>query len=187
MPNSTAPDHSPWSRQRLLTTLASVAVLIVAVGLAWWTAGGNDDAKTASTPSAHSVVAPGSASTSTSSRSAGAKTTSGKRQTPKPSSKPAQNVPARVQKTLALIDAGRWPADADSPGTRGGDRFGNYENRLPATGPDGRRRTFQEWDVNPKQPGRGRDAERIITANDGSAWYTLDHYQTFIQIRGPSR
>lgn len=45
---------------------------------------------------------------------------------------------------------------------------------------------YQEWDVNPKARNRGRDAERIITAADGSAWYTLDHYQTFINIRGPN-
>lgn len=45
---------------------------------------------------------------------------------------------------------------------------------------------FQEWDVNPKKPGRGRDAERIITADDGSAWYTDDHYRSFKQIRGPN-
>ena len=34
--------------------------------------------------------------------------------------------------------------------------------------------------------GRGRDAERIITADDGSAWYTDDHYRSFKQIRGPN-
>lgn len=42
--------------------------------------------------------------------------------------------------------------------------------------------TYQEWDVNPAGPG-GRDAVRIVTGNDGSAWYTEDHYGTFTRIR----
>ena len=33
--------------------------------------------------------------------------------------------------------------------------------------------------MNLKKPGRSRDAERIITADDGSAWYTDDHYRSF--------
>ena len=78
-----------------------------------------------------------------------------------------------------------WPP-ADAPGTSGGRTFRNNEGLLPATGANGQPLRFQEWDVNRKKSGQGRDAERIITANDGSAWYTLDHYRTFIQIRGPS-
>lgn len=99
----------------------------------------------------------------------------------------AAAVPARVSATLALIDAGSWPAAANAPGTQGGRQFGNREGLLPRTDAGGEQLRFQEWDVNPKQRGQGRDAERIITANDGSAWYTLDHYRSFVQIRGPSR
>ena len=79
-------------------------------------------------------------------------------------------------------DAGKWPEAANAPGTRGGTNFRNNEGLLPRTGSDGRRLRFQEWDVNPKKPGRGRDAERIITADDGSAWYTDDHYSSFRRI-----
>lgn len=92
--------------------------------------------------------------------------------------------PERVVRTLALIDAGRWPGAADAPGTRGGRTFRNNEGLLPRTDSTGARARYQEWDVNPKRPGRGRDAERIITGADGSAWYTLDHYRSFHQIRG---
>lgn len=94
-------------------------------------------------------------------------------------------MPARVATTLALIDAGRWPAAANSPGTQGGRSFRNNEGLLPRADSAGRRMRYQEWDVNAKASDRGRDAERIITAADGSAWYTLDHYRTFIKIRGP--
>ncbi|MFZ2509961.1 MAG: ribonuclease domain-containing protein [Gordonia sp. (in: high G+C Gram-positive bacteria)] len=99
----------------------------------------------------------------------------------------AAAVPERVAVTLALIDAHQWPDAAHAPGTQGGRQFGNREGLLPPTGASGERLRFQEWDVNPKQRGKGRDAERIITAQDGSAWYTLDHYRSVVQIRGPAR
>ncbi|MFT4202076.1 ribonuclease domain-containing protein [Gordonia sp. (in: high G+C Gram-positive bacteria)] len=95
------------------------------------------------------------------------------------------NAPARVLRTLSLVDAGQWPEAANAPGTSGGRTFRNNEGQLPKTDSTGARARYQEWDVNPKRPGRGRDAERIITGADGSAWYTLDHYRTFHQIRGP--
>ena len=43
--------------------------------------------------------------------------------------------------------------------------------------------TYREWDVNPKPATGRRDAERIVTGSDGSAYYTSDHYQTFRKIR----
>ncbi|MBS4102031.1 ribonuclease domain-containing protein [Tsukamurella paurometabola] len=91
-------------------------------------------------------------------------------------------VPERVRATLARIDAGTWPPN-DGSGTQGGRNFGNFEGRLPKTDKQGRRAKYTEWDVNVKKPGRGRDAERIITGADGGAWYTLDHYETFTRIR----
>ena len=91
-----------------------------------------------------------------------------------------------MRQTLALIDAGTWPAAANAPGTRGGIVFRNNEGRLPSATSSGKAITYREWDVNPKEPGRSRDAERIVTGSDGSAWYTDDHYQTFVLIRGPT-
>lgn len=92
-------------------------------------------------------------------------------------------VPERAYRTLEEIDAGRWPDSANAPGTKGGERFGNREGRLPETDSAGRPLTYKEWDVNPKQPNRSRDAERIVTGSDGSAWYTGDHYETFTRMR----
>ncbi|WP_345001279.1 ribonuclease domain-containing protein, partial [Tsukamurella soli] len=92
----------------------------------------------------------------------------------------AAGVPQRVVATLALIDAGKWPPAGS--GTHGGTTFANREGRLPAA-VNGRRISYTEWDVNVKQRGHTRDAERIITGSDGSAWYTLDHYKTFVRIR----
>lgn len=94
---------------------------------------------------------------------------------------PAGPIPDHVWDTLELIDAGDWPPD-DAPGTQGGRRFGNYEGELPAVGDDGQPAAYREWDVNPKKPGRSRDAERIVTGADGSAWYTADHYESFTRM-----
>ncbi|UAJ81685.1 hypothetical protein IT072_19850 [Leifsonia sp. ZF2019] len=42
--------------------------------------------------------------------------------------------------------------------------------------------TYKERDVNPAGPAE-RDAERIVTGIDGSAWYADDHYATVVRIR----
>lgn len=96
----------------------------------------------------------------------------------------AAGVPDRAYQTLALIDAGRWPGAANAPGTHGGDPWMNRGGSLPRTTAAGKAITYQEWDVNPKKPGQTRDAERIITGSDGSAYYTGDHYKTFTKMRG---
>lgn len=93
------------------------------------------------------------------------------------------SIPSHVWSTLKLIDADKWPEAANAPGTRGGDRFGNYEKRLPQRDDAGKKLRYQEWDVNPKKQNRSRDAERIVTGSDGSAWYTADHYDSFTQMR----
>ncbi|MBH0777478.1 ribonuclease domain-containing protein [Nocardia bovistercoris] len=92
-------------------------------------------------------------------------------------------VPDRAYVTLVEIDAGRWPDSANAPGTKGGEQWMNRNGDLPRTGPDGRALTYQEWDVNPKERNRSRDAERIVTGSDDSAWYTGDHYKTFTRMR----
>lgn len=95
----------------------------------------------------------------------------------------APGVPDRAYTTLVEIDAGRWPDSADASGTKGGDRWMNRAGTLPAKDSAGKAISYQEWDVNPKQPNRSRDAERIVTGSDGSAWYTGDHYDTFTRMR----
>ena len=62
------------------------------------------------------------------------------------------------------------------PGYVGGREFQNRERRLP-------RGRYREYDVNPKIRGRSRDAERIvIEQHTGKAYYTGDHYRTFIPL-----
>ena len=56
----------------------------------------------------------------------------------------------------------------------GGDYFGNYEGLLPK---DTR---YHECDVN--YAGGSRGAERLIYGDDGSIYYTDDHYASFTQL-----
>lgn len=63
----------------------------------------------------------------------------------------------------------------------GGRKFGNYESRLPKMNRQGQRIEYREWDVNPKQANRG--AERLVTGSDDRAWYTRDHYNSFIEVK----
>ena len=58
----------------------------------------------------------------------------------------------------------------------GGDRFGNYEGRLP----DKKGRKWYECDTG--YTGRKRGAARLIYSSDGLYYYTSDHYRTFTQM-----
>ena len=85
----------------------------------------------------------------------------------------------KAQATLDSIDkTGQAP-----PGQQGGRQFMNNEGNLPSTDANGNPIKYQEWDVNPKQPGVNRGGERLVTGSDGSAYTTADHYQTFTKIR----
>lgn len=59
----------------------------------------------------------------------------------------------------------------------GGSTFGNYEKLLP------RGVNYREYDVHPHLAGVNRGTERLVLGDDGSAWYTSDHYVTFKRIK----
>ncbi|MFI6045182.1 ribonuclease domain-containing protein [Nocardia sp. NPDC051321] len=153
---------------RTLALLGAVALAVVVVAVLGLRGGGNDTvagtttARTGSGATASGLPKPSAAG---------------------PSASRAPGVPVRAYDTLAEIDAGRWPDSANAPGTKGGDRWMNRGGTLAAKDAAGKPITYQEWDVNPKQRGRSRDAERIVTGSDGSAWYTGDHYETFTRMR----
>jgi guanyl-specific ribonuclease Sa len=65
----------------------------------------------------------------------------------------------------------------------GGREFFNREKKLATLDGIGIRIRYQEWDVHPKVQGQNRGAERLITGSDHSAYYTQDHYKTFIKIK----
>lgn len=63
------------------------------------------------------------------------------------------------------------------PGYEGGRDFNNYEGKLP------KGTSYKEYDVNPKIKGLRRDRERVVIGEDGSAWYSPDHYNSFRRIK----
>ena len=67
-------------------------------------------------------------------------------------------------------------------GYKGGRTFKNIpKNPGDQKLPEGH--TYREYDVNPYKPGVNRGAERIVIGDDGSVWYTNDHYHTFIPLK----
>lgn len=69
--------------------------------------------------------------------------------------------------------------DEVAPGKSiGGDRFGNYEGKLPKK--NGRK--YRECDID--STGGYRGAKRIVFSNDGLIYYTEDHYQHFELLYG---
>ncbi len=89
-----------------------------------------------------------------------------------------RDIPKNVLDVLSFVrDNGRAPE-----GHVGGRTFQNREKRLPIKADDGRRVSYREWDVHPKIRGKNRGTDRLITGDDGTAWYTDDHYQTFKKL-----
>ena len=90
----------------------------------------------------------------------------------------AAEIPKEALAVLAYVRT----HDAAPAGYVGGRRFGNYDRNLPQSDAKGKAIEYREWDIHPKMPGRNRGAERLVTGNDGRAWYTADHYATFTEI-----
>ncbi|MFD3706330.1 ribonuclease domain-containing protein [Nocardia sp. NPDC058658] len=158
--------------RKTLSLLGGLVLVLAAIGLTLFGGRGTDGATTTTTTKAVAGV-----TTSVGAPKPGA---------PSGNSSPvtkSAGVPDRAYVTLVEIDAGRWPGSANAQGTKGGEQFMNRGTKLPPKDSAGNPVKYQEWDVNPKQRNRGRDAERIVTGSDGSAWYTGDHYETFTRMR----
>jgi len=95
---------------------------------------------------------------------------------------PPPTIPLKALKVLDAVDL----AGSPGPGIQGGKNFENDGRGggqvLPPTDEHGNAIRYKEWDVNSAAGGK-RDAQRIVTGSDGSAYYTSNHYQTFEKIR----
>ncbi len=71
------------------------------------------------------------------------------------------------------------PLEPYAPGKSiGGDRFGNYEQRLPRL----KAGFYKECDIGSR--GRPRGAKRLVFTQDGQRiYYTDDHYKTFKEVK----
>lgn len=88
-------------------------------------------------------------------------------------------IPAYARETLAYVRQHGYAP----PGYVGGRIFGNYEGQLPRYNAKRKRIEYREWDVRLRAEGKNRGTERLVTGNDGRAWYTADHYRTFLEVK----
>jgi metalloendopeptidase OMA1, mitochondrial len=97
--------------------------------------------------------------------------------------RPRPTVPRYVLQVLQYIEKNSRPPE----GYEGGREFLNLgkggDQSLPNFDADGKPIKYQEWDVHSHVRGKNRGAERIVTGSDGRAYYTSNHYGTFIRIR----
>lgn len=94
-------------------------------------------------------------------------------------SAPKDAIPVHVRETLAYLRQHGFAP----PGYVGGRVFGNYEGLLPRYNAGGKRIEYREWDVRPRAEGKTRGAERLVTGSDGRAWYSADHYRSFLEVK----
>ena len=82
------------------------------------------------------------------------------------------DLPVEAQQTYRLVlEGGPYPYPQDDQA------FGNREGLLPAAQP-GR---YREYTV-PTPGSEDRGARRLVVADDGSAYYTDDHYASFREV-----
>jgi len=89
-----------------------------------------------------------------------------------------ENIPNYVLETLQYIDRFK----SAPQGFIGGRRFMNREQKLPINYKNGLI-YYKEWDVFQKIEGKNRGPERLVTGNNSTAYYTNNHYKSFIKIR----
>ena len=87
-------------------------------------------------------------------------------------------IPQEAYDTLNYVDQNGRPPQ----GYKGGKVFQN-DGRGGGQVLPGNNTTYKEYDIHPKVPGVPRNAQRIVIGSDGSAWYTADHYTTFVNMR----
>ncbi len=90
-----------------------------------------------------------------------------------------ETIPSKVFEVLAYIRRNNRAPE----GYVGGRKFGNFEKLLPQKTKAGKAIQYREWDVNPKQEGRNRGSERLVTGSDERAWFTRDHYNSFVEVK----
>ncbi|MDI2112205.1 ribonuclease domain-containing protein [Commensalibacter nepenthis] len=104
---------------------------------------------------------------------------------PKAPTDPSQNtveIPQKAKDTLNRVD------EKGSPfaGYKGGRTYNNNpkpgEQKLPEQDANGNTISYKEWDTDLYVKGN-RNADRVVTGSDGSAYYTNTHYRTFQKIR----
>ena len=90
-------------------------------------------------------------------------------------------IPDKAKKLIQLIQQIKINNGVPPKGYKGGKTYKN----VPVI--DGAQKlpegvNYKEYDINPYVKGQNRGTERIVIGDDGSVWYTNDHYFTFTKI-----
>lgn len=95
------------------------------------------------------------------------------------------DLPENVRNSYKKYEEAGWKGARkdQNPKTKAGGIFENEPPKLPKYDSNGKRIEYREYDVNGKISGRPRDRERFVRGNDGSTYYTNNHYETFTKIR----
>jgi ribonuclease T1 len=95
---------------------------------------------------------------------------------PAPAAPRDGGAPAALEHAREILAAIEARGGEPLAGYVGGRTFQNRERRLPA----GR---YREYDLHPRVPGRDRGPERLVIDQvTGRAYYTGDHYRTFVPL-----
>ncbi len=96
------------------------------------------------------------------------------------------DLPDHVQSSYKKYDKNGWKGNVAgyTQGTKAGAKYENSNGALPTTDANGKPITYKEFDVNNKQPGARRDAERFVVGSDGSIYYTDSHYGEAVSPTG---
>jgi len=94
------------------------------------------------------------------------------------------DLPQNVQDAFHRYNNHGWRGTP--PGVRNVDAgrlWRNDRGQLPTHDRVGNPITYREFDVNSRIIGQNRDAQRFLVGNDGSIFFTDNHYASFIRIR----
>lgn len=94
-----------------------------------------------------------------------------------PINDPRETIPEKVRRVLEQIKANNG---TPPKGYKGGKTYNNEPVRGAQKLPEGIH--YREYDVDPYIKGQNRGSERIVIGDNGSAWYTKDHYFSFTRI-----
>jgi guanyl-specific ribonuclease Sa len=93
-------------------------------------------------------------------------------------SKPSDSIPENARNVSEEI---KLKNGVTPQGYKGGKIYNNQPVNGGQKLPGGV--NYKEYDIYPYVKGQNRGAERIVIGDNGTAWYTNDHYQSFIQIK----
>ncbi len=152
-------------RNRFVPITLGILIVVLLIG---WSAGQRQDRRPLSTPTTTLQVTPRAVATDR----APVSTASGSRSAASGKTIAYDDLPSGGRRTLYLIDeGGPYPYRQDNS---------IYQNRNRAL-PSRVRGYYREYTVKtPDSPDRG--ARRIIVGQDGTAYYTADHYDTFRRV-----